>query len=264
MRVEPLPNWSVKWYRLQSAVMFYRSDNRAPDQLRPVKITPEFITTAEGSALIEVGNTRVICTASIEEAVPQFLRNSGKGWISSEYAMIPRSTLTRTPREVSKGRQSGRTHEIQRLIGRSLRAVTDLAKLGERTIWVDCDVIQADGGTRTASITGAFVALGLALGKLVEAGTLPSVPLRDFVAAVSVGMVEGEILLDLCYEEDSGADVDMNFVMTAGGKMVEVQATAEHRVFDDQQLSKMLSLARKGVQELIEKQRAVLHTLTLK
>src|SRR5215468_879097 len=154
--------------QLQSAFMFYRSDNRNPDQLRPVKITPEFISTAEGSALIEVGNTRVICTASIEEAVPQFLRNSGKGWISSEYAMIPRSTLTRTPREVSKGRQSGRTHEIQRLIGRSLRAVTDLAKLGERTIWVDCDVIQADGGTRTASITGAFVALGLALEKLVD------------------------------------------------------------------------------------------------
>jgi ribonuclease PH len=244
--------------------MFYRSDNRALDQLRPVKFTPEFITTAEGSALIEVGNTRVICTASIEEAVPQFLRNSGKGWISSEYAMLPRSTLTRTPREVSKGRQSGRTHEIQRLIGRSLRAVTDTAKLGERTIWVDCDVIQADGGTRTASITGAFVALGLALEKLVEAGTLASVPLRDFVAAVSVGMVEGEILLDLCYEEDSRADVDMNFVMTAGGKMVEVQATAEHRVFDDAQLAKMLGLARKGVQELIEKQRAVLHALTLK
>ena len=250
--------------QLQSAFMFYRSDNRHPDQLRPVKITPEFISTAEGSALIEVGNTRVICTASIEEAVPQFLRNSGKGWISSEYAMIPRSTLTRTPREVSKGRQSGRTHEIQRLIGRSLRAVTDLAKLGERTVWIDCDVIQADGGTRTASITGAFVALGLALEKLVEAGTLASVPLKDFVAAVSVGMVEGEILLDLCYEEDSRADVDLNFVMTAGGKMVEVQATAEHRVFDDKQLGEMLSFARKGVQELIASQRAVLNALTLK
>jgi ribonuclease PH len=243
--------------------MFYRSDNRTPDQLRPVKITPEFISTAEGSALMEVGNTRVICTASIEEAVPQFLRNSGKGWISSEYAMIPRSTLTRTPREVSKGRQSGRTHEIQRLIGRSLRAVTDLGKLGERTIWIDCDVIQADGGTRTASITGAFVALGLALEKLVEAGTLASVPLRDFVAAVSVGIVDGEILLDLCYEEDSRADVDMNFVMTAGGKMVEVQATAEHQVFDDQQLGKMLGLAKKGVQELIGRQREVLSGLAL-
>ena len=244
--------------------MFYRSDTRSPDQLRPVKITSEFITTAEGSALIEVGNTRVICTASIEEAVPQFLRNMGKGWISSEYSMLPRSTLTRTPREVSKGRQSGRTHEIQRLIGRSLRAVTDLARLGERTIWIDCDVIQADGGTRTASITGAFVALGLAMEKLVEAGTLPAVPLRDFVAAVSVGIVDGEVLLDLCYEEDSRADVDMNFVMTASGRMVEVQATAEHQVFDDAQLAKMLGLARKGVEELIAKQRAVLKPPLLK
>lgn len=242
--------------------MFYRSDNRSPEQLRPVKITPDFITTAEGSALIEMGNTRVICTASIEEAVPQFMRNTGKGWISSEYSMLPRSTLTRTPREVSKGRQGGRTHEIQRLIGRSLRAVTDLARLGERTIWIDCDVIQADGGTRTASITGAFVALGLSLEKLVEAGTLPAAPLRDFVAAVSIGIVDGEILLDLCYEEDSRADVDMNFVMTAGGKLVEVQATAEHQVFDDAQLTKMMLLARRGVQELIAKQHGVLTRLT--
>ena len=244
--------------------MFYRSDSRAPDQLRPMKMTPEFITTAEGSVLIEVGNTRVICTASIDEAVPQFMRNTGKGWISSEYSMLPRSTLTRTPREVSKGRQSGRTHEIQRLIGRSLRAVTDLAKLGERTIWIDCDVIQADGGTRTASITGAFVALGFALGKLVEAGTLPAIPLKDFVAAVSVGIVDGEVLLDLCYEEDSRADVDMNFVMTAGGKMVELQATAEHQVFDDTQLAKMMAYARQGVQELIARQQAALSGLTLK
>jgi ribonuclease PH len=178
--------------------------------------------------------------------------------------MLPRSTLTRTPREVSKGRQSGRTHEIQRLIGRSLRAVTDLARLGERTIWIDCDVIQADGGTRTASITGAFVALGLALEKLVEAGTLSAVPLKDFVAAISVGMVDGEILLDLCYEEDSRADVDMNFVMTAGNKMVEVQATAEHQVFDDAQLAKMLGLARQGVRKLIAQQQAVLSRLTLR
>ena len=243
--------------------MFYRSDNRSPEQLRPVKITPEFISTAEGSVLIEVGNTRVICTASIEEAVPQFLRNTGKGWVSSEYAMLPRSTLTRTPREVSKGRQSGRTHEIQRLIGRSLRAVTDLTKLGERTIWIDCDVIQADGGTRTASITGAFVALGLALEKLFEAGTVPAVPLRDLVAAVSVGIVEGEVLLDLSYEEDSRADVDMNFVMTSSGKMVEVQATAEHRVFDDAQLSKMMAFARQGVQQLIGQQQAILSSPTL-
>jgi ribonuclease PH len=243
--------------------MFYRSDNRAVEQLREVTITPEFITTAEGSVLIEVGNTRVICTASIEEVVPPFMRNTGKGWITSEYSMLPRSTLTRTPREVVKGRASGRTHEIQRLIGRSLRAVTDLARLGERTIWIDCDVIQADGGTRTASITGAFVALGLALEKLVQAGTLSSVPLKDFVAAVSVGIVDGEVLLDLCYEEDSRADVDMNVVMTAAGKMVELQATAEHQVFDDAQLAKMMAFARQGVQELIAKQQAVLSELTV-
>src|SRR5580765_1726605 len=244
--------------------MVFRSDNRTPDQLRPVSILPDFIHTAEGSALIEVGNTRVICTASVEESVPNFLRNTGKGWVSSEYGMLPRATLTRMQREVSKGRASGRTHEIQRLIGRSLRAVTDLPRLGERTIWIDCDVIQADGGTRTASITGAFVALGLALEKLVDAGTLTSVPLKDFVAAVSVGIVDGEILLDLCYEEDSRADVDMNFVMTAGNKMVEVQATAEHQVFDDQQLAKMIAYARQGVQSLIAKQQAFLKALTVR
>jgi ribonuclease PH len=244
--------------------MHYRSDNRNPDQMRAVNIVRDFITTAEGAVLIEVGNTRVICTASIEETVPTFMRNSGKGWITSEYGMLPRSTLTRGVRDATKGRQSGRTHEIQRLIGRSLRAVTDLERLGERTIWIDCDVIQADGGTRTASITGAFVALGLALEKLVEAGTLTSVPLRDFVAAVSVGVVDGEVLLDLNYEEDSRADVDMNFVMTAGHKMVEVQATAEHQVFDEQQLSKMLGLARQGVQSLIAKQQAILNQLTLR
>jgi ribonuclease PH len=244
--------------------MVYRSDNRTADQLRPVKILPDFIHTAEGSVLIEVGNTRVICTASIEETVPQFMRNSGKGWITAEYSMLPRATLTRTAREVNKGRPSGRTHEIQRLIGRSLRAVTDLGRLGERTIWIDCDVIQADGGTRTASITGAFVALGLAFEKLVEAGTLTSAPLRDFIAAVSVGIVDGEILLDLAYEEDSRADVDMNFVMTAGHKLVEVQATAEHQVFDEAQLQKMLALARQGVQALIAKQQGILGTLTLR
>ena len=244
--------------------MVYRSDNRATDQLRPVNIVPEFINTAEGSVLIEVGNTRVICTASIEETVPQFLRNSGKGWITAEYSMLPRSTLTRTPREVAKGRASGRTHEIQRLLGRSLRAVTDLERLGERTLWIDCDVIQADGGTRTASITGAFVALGLALEKLVEAGTLTSVPLRDYVAAISVGIVDGEIFLDLSYEEDSRADVDMNFVMTAGKKLVEVQATAEHQVFDEAQLGKMISLAGQGVQTLIAKQQAILGALSLR
>ncbi|OLC23752.1 MAG: ribonuclease PH [Chloroflexi bacterium 13_1_40CM_55_7] len=223
--------------------MHFRSDNRAPDQLRPVNILPDYISTAEGSVLIEVGNTRVICTASVEETVPQFLRNSGKGWISGEYSMLPR---------------------IQRLIGRSLRGVTDLERLGERTIWIDCDVIQADGGTRTASITGAFVALGLALEKLVEAGTLTSVPLRDFVAAISVGIVDGEILLDLNYEEDSRADVDMNLVMTAGYKVVELQATAERQVFDENQLGKMMGLARQGVQSLIAKQQAILGMLTLR
>jgi len=244
--------------------MIFRSDNRAPDQMRPVNIIPDYITTAEGAVLIQVGNTRVICTASVEENVPPFMRNSGKGWITSEYGMLPRSTLTRSTRDATKGRQSGRTHEIQRLIGRSLRAVTDLNRLGERTIYIDCDVIQADGGTRTASITGAFVALGMALEKLVEAGTLNAVPLRDFVAATSVGIVDGEILLDLCYEEDSRADVDMNFVMTAGRKMVEVQATAEHQVFDDQQLNKMLALAGQGVQSLIAKQQAILQKITLR
>jgi ribonuclease PH len=244
--------------------MHFRSDNRTPDQLRPVNIIRDFITTAEGAVLIEVGNTRVICTASIEETVPPFMRNRGKGWITSEYGMLPRSTLTRGARDATKGRQSGRTHEIQRLIGRSLRAVTDLERLGERTIWIDCDVIQADGGTRTASITGAFVALGLALEKLVQAGTLTTVPLRDFVAAISVGIVDGGVLLDLNYEEDSRADVDMNFVMTAGNKMVEIQATAEHQVFDEAQLNKMLGLARAGVQSLIAKQQAILRTLTLR
>ena len=243
--------------------MFYRSDNRTPDQMRPVSIIPNYISTAEGSALIEVGNTRVICTASVEETVPAFLRNSGKGWITAEYGMLPRSTLTRSPRESARGRVGGRTHEIQRLIGRSLRAVTDLQKLGERSIFLDCDVIQADGGTRTASITGAFVALGLAFEKLVEAGTLTAAPLKDFVAAVSAGIVDGEPLLDLCYEEDSRADVDMNFVMTAGNKFVEVQATAEHQVFDDAQLKNMITLARQGLQSLITKQQSVLKSLVL-
>jgi len=243
---------------------FYRSDNRSPEQLRPVNIIPGFISTAEGSALIEVGNTRVICTASIEESVPSFIKGMGKGWITAEYSMLPRSTLTRTPREASRGRQSGRTHEIQRLIGRALRAVVDLKHLGERTITLDCDVIQADGGTRTASITGAFVALGLAMEKLVEAGTLTSAPIRDFVAAISVGMVEGAVLLDLCYEEDSQAEVDLNFVMTGARKIVEVQATAEQHPFDDAQLRKMMELASKGIESLVAKQRAVLPRLPLR
>jgi len=249
---------------LKNKDSFFRSDNRAADQMRPVNIIPDFIPTAEGSALIEVGNTRVICTASVEETVPQFVKGSGKGWITAEYSMLPRSTLTRTPREASRGRQSGRTHEIQRLIGRALRAVVDLKRLGERSILLDCDVIQADGGTRTASITGAFVALGLALGKLVEAGTLTAAPIRDFVAAVSVGMVEGSILLDLCYEEDSQAEVDLNFVMTGGRKIVEVQATAEQHPFDESQLNEMMELASRGIESLIAKQQSVLKNLPLR
>jgi ribonuclease PH len=244
--------------------VIFRSDNRAPEQMRPVNIVPDFVSTAEGSCLIEVGNTRVICTASVDGTVPAFQKGSGKGWITAEYSMLPRSTLTRTPREAARGRQSGRTHEIQRLIGRALRAVVDLKLLGERTITLDCDVIQADGGTRTASITGAFVALGLAMEKLVEAGTLSAAPLRDFVAAVSVGVVEGSVLLDLCYEEDSQAEVDLNFVMTGGRKIVEIQATAEQHPFDEAQLKKMMDFAAKGVELLIAKQRSVLKSLPLR
>jgi ribonuclease PH len=238
--------------------MFYRSDKRAADEMRAVKIVPDYISTAEGSVLIEVGNTRVICTASLEDTVPIFLRNTGRGWVSAEYGMLPRSTVTRSPREAARGRVGGRTHEIQRLIGRSLRAVTDLERLGERTILIDCDVIQADGGTRTASITGAFVAMALAVDKLLTAGALRSAPLRDLVAAASVGIVDGEPLLDLCYEEDSRADVDMNFVMTSGNKLVEVQATAEHQVFDQNQLEVMMALAHQGVASLFQQQKAIL------
>jgi ribonuclease PH len=243
--------------------MIYRSDNRSPEQMRPVNIIPDFISTAEGSALIELGNTRVICTASVEEIVPSFLKGTGKGWVTAEYSMLPRSTLTRTPRESSRGRIAGRTHEIQRLIGRSLRAVVDLEKLGERTITLDCDVIQADGGTRTASITGAFVALGLALEKLVEAGTLTAAPIRDFVAAISVGVVDNAVLLDLCYEEDSRAEVDVNFVMTGGRRIVELQATAEKHPFDEPQLKKMMDFASKGIELLISRQRSILQKLPL-
>jgi ribonuclease PH len=229
--------------------------------MRTVNIVPNFIAMAEGSALIEVGSTRVICTASVEESVPAFMKGSGKGWITAEYSMLPRSTLTRMPREASRGKQSGRTHEIQRLIGRALRAAVDLNQLGERTITLDCDVIQADGGTRTASITGAFVALGLALGKLVEAGTLGKPPIRDFLGAVSVGIVEGTILLDLCYEEDSRADVDLNFVMTGARKIVEIQATAEQHPFDENQLKIMMDMAVRGVDSLIARQKAILSDL---
>jgi len=226
--------------------------------MRPVEIQTGYLKTAEGSALITVGNTRVLCAASIEDSVPQFLRGTGKGWVTAEYAMLPRATLKRTPREVAKGKPSGRTHEIQRLIGRSLRAVVDLDTLGERSIIVDCDVIQADGGTRTASITGAYVALAIALRQLVQFGALKKSPLIDAVAATSVGIVAGEPLVDLDYEEDSQADVDMNLVMTGGGKFVEVQATAEHHPFDDAQLSRLTELARMGIGELLAVQKRVL------
>ena len=223
--------------------------------MRPVVIETGYLKTAEGSALISVGHTRVLCAASIEDGVPQFLRGTGKGWVTAEYSMLPRATLKRTPREVSKGRPSGRTHEIQRLIGRSLRAVVDLAALGERSVLVDCDVLQADGGTRTASITGAYVALATALAQLVKFGALKKSPLLDAVAATSVGIVGSEPLLDLDYEEDSRADVDMNIVMTGAGKFVEVQATAEHRPFDDAQLNGLIDFARGGIRQLIDLQK---------
>jgi ribonuclease PH len=219
--------------------------------MRPVKVTTDYLLTAEGSALIEVGNTRVLCTASVEESVPPFLRNSGKGWVTAEYSMLPRATSTRTPREVTKGRPSGRTMEIQRLIGRALRSIIDLDALGERSIVLDCDVLQADGGTRTAAITGAYVALSIAVRKLVKFGALKRSPIRDFVAATSVGIVGGVPMLDLCYQEDSQAEVDMNVVMTGAGRYVELQSTAEKTPFDDEQLAALIALARQGVSELI-------------
>ncbi len=225
--------------------------------MRPVEILPDWLATAEGSALIKVGHTQVLCAATVEDTVPPFLRNAGKGWVTAEYSMLPRATAKRTPREVNKGRQSGRTHEIQRLIGRSMRAVVDTAALGERTIVIDCDVLQADGGTRTASITGAFVALALAVRKLMQYGALKTNPLRDYVAATSVGIVGGTPMLDLCYEEDSQADVDMNVVMTGRGKFVEVQATAEHKAFDDAQMAELIGLARAGIGQLAELQKQV-------
>jgi ribonuclease PH len=232
-----------------------RIDGRKPDQMRPVLIEPDYLLTAEGSVLISVGHTRVLCTASLEDTVPAFLRNSGQGWVTAEYSMLPRATITRTPREVKKGRESGRTMEIQRLIGRALRAAIDLKVLGERSIILDCDVIQADGGTRTTAITGAFLALGQAIGKLLEGGVLTSNPIREYVAATSVGIVKGTPYLDLCYEEDSMAEVDMNVVMTGGGKFVELQATAEHQEFDPDQLAAMLELGKKGVAELVALQK---------
>jgi len=234
-----------------------RTDNRKPDEMRPVEIVPGYLTTAEGSALIKMGNTHVLCAASVEDGVPQFLRNTGKGWVTAEYAMLPRATARRTPREVTKGRPSGRTQEIQRLIGRSLRSVIDAAALGERTVVLDCDVIQADGGTRTASVTGAFVALALALRQLAQFGVLKKSPLRDCVAAVSVGLVGGVPMLDLAYDEDSQAEVDMNVVMTGASRFVEVQATAERTPFDDGQLERLISLARTGIAQLVDLQKKV-------
>jgi len=232
-----------------------RSDGRACDQLRPVKLTPDFIPVADGSVLIEIGQTRVICTATIDDGVPSFLKGSGKGWVTAEYGMLPRATEQRTPRESTRGRQSGRTLEISRLIGRSLRAVTDQQKLGERTVWLDCDVIQADGGTRTASITGAYVAIAIAFERMVATGILRSMPLLDSVAATSVGLILGDPMLDLCYEEDSRAEVDMNVVMTGGGRFVEVQATAEGRPFASGELDRLLNLAAVGIRNLTEHQR---------
>ena len=227
-----------------------RSDGRQPDQLRPTKITPDYLLTAEGSALIEAGNTRVLCAATVEDGVPGFLRGTGKGWVTAEYSMLPRATVTRTAREITKGRASGRTHEIQRLIGRSLRSVVNLNALGERSIIVDCDVLQADGGTRTAAISGAYVALAIALNTLVQFKAIAKSPLIDSVAAISVGLLGGTAMLDLAYEEDSRADVDMNVVITGSNKFVEIQATAEHTPFGDQELGDLLLLARSGIEQM--------------
>jgi len=235
-----------------------RFDGRKIDELRNVRITKNYLAYAEGSVLIEMGNTKVICTATIEDKVPPFLKGMGRGWITAEYGMLPRSTQTRKIRESSRGKVEGRTQEIQRLIGRALRSVVKLEELGEKTIWIDCDVIQADGGTRTASITGAFIALVEALNKLYDTREISKLPIRSFVAAVSVGIVNGISVLDLCYQEDSKAKVDMNVIMTDQGEFVEVQGTGEEAPFSRQELMELLELAEKGNQELIEKQRAVL------
>jgi ribonuclease PH len=235
-----------------------RTDGRKNNELRPLRVTPSYIKTADGSVLIEMGDTRVICTAKLEERVPPFLRNSGKGWITAEYGMLPGSSQQRIGRESSRGKIGGRTHEIQRLIGRSLRAIADLNSLGERTIWIDCDVIQADGGTRTASITGAYVALAEAARGWLERGMMQVDPLKDSVAAVSIGMVDGRILLDLCYAEDSKADVDMNFVMTGTGKFIEVQGTAESAPFTKRQMERMAEIAEDGIRQLIKAQKKII------
>jgi ribonuclease PH len=228
----------------------FRPDQRLADQLRPTRLTTGYVSTAEGSVLIEAGNTRVLCNASVETGVPGWMRNSGKGWVTAEYGMLPRATLTRSPREAERGKIGGRTHEIQRLIGRSLRGIVDMRLLGERTIILDCDVLQADGGTRTAAITGASVALAIALGKLVQAGTLKASPLKQMIAATSVGIVDGNVLLDLCYEEDSRATVDMNVVMLASGGLVETQATAEKDSYTRAELNALLDLAEGGIRKL--------------
>jgi ribonuclease PH len=236
-----------------------RTDGRKPAQLRPIKITPSYLKTAEGSVLIAMGDTKVICTAKLEERVPPFLRNSGRGWITAEYGMLPGSSQTRIGRESSRGKIGGRTHEIQRLIGRSLRAIADLPSLGERTIWIDCDVIQADGGTRTASITGAYVALVEATRAWSTRGILRLDPIKDSVAAVSIGIIGGKILLDLSYEEDSKAEVDMNFVMTGKGKFIEVQGTAESAPFTKKQMERMAEIAQAGIKELLKTQKTVIN-----
>ena len=238
-----------------------RQHDRAPNELRPTTITPHFLLHAEGSVLIEVGRTRVICSASVEDRVPPFLRNSGKGWITAEYGMLPRATTTRTQREASAGKVGGRTQEIQRLIGRSLRSVARLSELGERTIWVDCDVLQADGGTRTASITGGFVAMVLAMQKMRENGQIKVIPVQDYVAATSVGVVGGMPMLDLAYEEDSRADVDMNIVKTGDGRFIEVQGTAEGQPFERQALDDLMALGDKGIRELVALQREIVGSL---
>ena len=241
--------------------MTNRSDGRAPSALRATRITPSFTMHAEGSVLIEAGRTRVICTASVEDRVPPFLRNTGKGWVTAEYGMLPRATTTRTQREASSGKVGGRTQEIQRLIGRSLRSITKLPELGERTIWIDCDVIQADGGTRTAAITGGFVALVLALQYMQQKGMIRTMPILDYVAATSVGVVAGTPMLDLAYDEDSRADVDMNVVKTGDGRFIEVQGTAEGPPFERTALDSLLELADAGIRELIDIQKSVVGEL---
>ncbi len=235
-----------------------RQNNRDFDAIRKINIKPDFIKYAEGSCMIEIGNTKVICTASLEDGVPMFLRGKGKGWITAEYAMLPRSCDKRVQRESSRGKVGGRTHEIQRLIGRSLRSVVDMKRLGERTIWIDCDIVQADGGTRTASITGSFIALALCFKYMKKKGIIEEIPLNDYVAAVSVGMSGPDVLLDLDYEEDSKADVDMNVVKTASGNFIEIQGTAEGRPFDDAQMKRMILAAKKGIKQIIKKQKEVL------